>query len=66
MVPSERTRGSGHKLKHRRFHVSIRAFWVSEHLHRLPILMVDFPSLELFKSCLNMVLGALLWVALLE
>lgn len=29
VVPSERTRDSGHKRKHRKFHVNISAFWVT-------------------------------------
>jgi len=40
VVPSDRTRGSGHKLKHRRFPLHIRkhfsAVKVTEHLHRFP------------------------------
>jgi len=38
---------------------------VTDHCHRLPI-EVEFPSVEILKSCLDMVLGNLLYMALLE
>ena len=44
LVPSDRTRGSGHKLKHRRFLLNIRKHFltmrVTEHWHWLPKEMV--------------------------
>ena len=64
------SRGKGHKLKHRRCCLNIRNHFftvrVIEHWHRLPREVVKFPSLEIFTSQLDMVLGNQLWVALLE
>ena len=61
MVPSDRTRGSGHKLQDRRFCLNIRKHFftvrVTEHWHRLPSEFVELPFLEIFKSHLDMVLG---------
>ena len=55
-VPSDRTRGSGHKLKCRRLHLNFFTVMVSKHWKRLPRKVVESPSLEIFKSCLNVVL----------
>jgi len=38
---------------------------VTEWWHRLPGEFVESPSLEIFKSCLDVVLGNWLWVVLL-
>ncbi|KAK4833045.1 hypothetical protein QYF61_027547 [Mycteria americana] len=70
VVPSGRTRGNGHRLKHRRFPLNIRKHFFSvratKHWHRLPREAVESPSLEIFKSRLDTVLGSQLWAALLE
>ncbi|KAK4810930.1 hypothetical protein QYF61_013338 [Mycteria americana] len=58
------------KLKHKRFHLNIRKQFftvrVTKHWNRLPREVVEFPSLEIFKSHLEMVLGNQLQVTLLE
>jgi len=64
VVPSDRTRGDGHKLKHRKFHLSMRKNFftlrVTEPWNQLPREVVDFPSLEIFKTHLDEVLCSLL------
>jgi len=70
VVPRDRTRGNGHRLKHGRFPLNIRKHFVTvrvtEHWHRLPGEAVASPPLEIFTSHLDMVLGNQFQVALLE
>jgi len=70
VVLSDRTNGNGHKLKHMRFPLNITKHCFSgrgtEHWHRLPREVAERPYLEMFKSCLDMVLGNRLYVTLLE
>jgi len=57
VVPSDRARDNGQKLKYREFHLHLRknlfVLRVSKHWNRLSR---DAPSLELFRTVLGMVL----------
>ncbi|KAK4828999.1 hypothetical protein QYF61_001755 [Mycteria americana] len=62
LVASDSTRGSGQKLKHRRFLLNIRKHLffilrVTEQWHRLPKEVVVCLTLGIFRSCLDVVLG---------
>jgi len=70
VVPSDRTRGNRHKLKHRKFRLNMRNNFfplrVTEHWNRLPREVVESPSPEIFKIRPDVVLCNLLWVNLLR
>jgi len=64
VVPSDRTRGNGHKLKHGKFDLNMRKNFfplrVTEHWNRLPRVVVESPSLEILKTHVDEVLCRLL------
>ena len=70
VVPSDRTRGNGHKLKQRKLQLNRRKNFfplrVPEPWPRLPREAVESPSLEIFQTHLDKVLCSLLWVTLLQ
>ncbi|KFV75415.1 hypothetical protein N308_07166, partial [Struthio camelus australis] len=55
---------NGQKLNHRKFQLNLRknffAVRVTEHWNRLPRGVVESPSLEIFKTRLDVILGNML------
>jgi len=64
VVPGDRTRGNGHKLKQRKFHLNTRknlfTLRVTEPWNMLPRGAGESASLEILKTCLVKVLCSLL------
>jgi len=64
VVPIDKTRGNGHKLRHSKFRLNMRRNFfplrVTEHWNRLPREMVEPPSLDIFKTLLDKFLCSLL------
>ena len=64
VVSSAKIRGNRYRLEHKRLHLNtrkhFRTVWVTEHWKRLPREAVESPSLEMFRSHLDLVLGTLL------
>jgi len=60
VMPSNRTRGNGHKPKHKKFHLNTRKNFftprVTEYWNRLPREVVESPSLEIFKVLCSLLL----------
>lgn len=61
VVPRDKNRDNRHKLKHRKHPVRVTEQW-----HKLPREVMESPTLEVFKSHLDLVLGNQLLVTLTE
>jgi len=63
LLPSDKTRGSEHKMEHRRFHLNIRRCFftvkLTEYYNRLFREVVISSSLAILKSHLDMILSSL-------
>lgn len=68
VVPSDRTRSNGHKIKHKKLHLNMRknffSLRVADNWNRLPRKGVKSPSLETIQIPLDEFLCHLLWVIL--
>lgn len=63
VVPSDRTRHNGHKLKHEKLYIPMNNFFtlrMAEHWKRLPRDVVESPTLETFQTHHDMFLHHLL------
>ncbi|PKU43635.1 hypothetical protein llap_6067 [Limosa lapponica baueri] len=64
VMPGDKTRGNAQNLEHRKFHRNMQKNFITlrvpEHCNRLPREAEEFPSLEIFKTRLDVFLPSLL------